>query len=79
MNVATQRRDPLSMLNWTEQMLRMRREVPEIGWGTFVVVRTGTPEALAIRYDWRNNAVLFIHNPAPLPGEVILARCGGLA
>ena len=72
-NVATQRRDPLSMLNWTERMLRTRKEVPEIGWGTFTVVRTGTPEVLAIRYDWRNNAVLFVHNLAPLPREVRLS------
>ena len=72
-NVAAQRRDPLSMLNWTERMLRTRKEVPEIGWGTFAIVRTGTPEVLAIRYDWRNNAVLFVHNLAPLPREVRLS------
>ena len=33
-NVAMQRRDPQSMLNWTERMIRMRKEVPEIGWAT---------------------------------------------
>ena len=73
MNVAVQRRDPQSMLNWTERMLRMRKEVPEIGWGSFAVVRVGTPEVLAIRYDWRNNAALFVHNLAPLSREVSLS------
>jgi maltose alpha-D-glucosyltransferase/alpha-amylase len=34
-NVAQQRRDPNSQLNWTERIIRMRKEVPEIGWGTF--------------------------------------------
>ncbi len=34
-NVADQRRDPNSMLNWTERVVRMRKEVPEIGWGDF--------------------------------------------
>ena len=34
-NAAKQRRDPNSMLNWTERMMRMRKEVPEIGWGDF--------------------------------------------
>ena len=23
------------MLNWTERIIRMRKEVPEIGWGRF--------------------------------------------
>src|SRR5206468_9286778 len=32
LNVASQRRDPNSFLNWLERMLRMRKEVPEIGW-----------------------------------------------
>ena len=26
------------------------------------VVPTGSPKVLALRYDWRNNAVLFVHN-----------------
>jgi maltose alpha-D-glucosyltransferase/alpha-amylase len=69
-NVAAQRRDTNSMLNWTERLLRMRKEVPEIGWGIFTVLRTGTPAVLAIRYDWRNNAALFVHNLSALPREV---------
>ena len=69
-NVARQRRDPDSMLNWTERLLRMRKEVPEIGWGAFSVVATGSPAVLAVRYDWRNNAALFVHNLSALPREV---------
>jgi maltose alpha-D-glucosyltransferase/alpha-amylase len=69
-NVATQRRDPDSMLNWTERMIRMRKEVPEIGWGRFSMVDTGTPTVLAMRYDWRNNAVLCIHNLSAIPREI---------
>ena len=61
-NVADQRRDPESLLNWTERIIRMRKEVPEIGWGDFRIVPTGTPEVLAVRYDWRRNSVLVIHN-----------------
>ena len=69
-NVAQQRRDPNSQLNWTERIIRMRKEVPEIGWGTFKVLPTEASEVLAIRYDWRNNAVLVIHNFAPVPLEI---------
>lgn len=61
-NVAEQRRDPNSLLNWMERIIRMRKEVPEIGWGDFVVLRAGGPEVLAIRYDWRNNSVVVLHN-----------------
>lgn len=61
-NVATQRRDPNSMLNWMERMIRMRREVPEISWGDFEVLRVSRGDVLALRYDWRNNSVLCLHN-----------------
>jgi maltose alpha-D-glucosyltransferase/alpha-amylase len=88
-NVAAQRRDPGSMLNWTERMVRMRKEVPEVGWGEFAVLvcdrpgwkqpgrespdqtpDAGSPEVLALRYDWRSNAVVFLHNLSPIPREV---------
>src|SRR3954463_1332736 len=61
-NAAAQRRDPESFLNWTERMIRMRKEVPEFGWGDFRVVRLGQPGILALRYEWRNNGVLVVHN-----------------
>jgi maltose alpha-D-glucosyltransferase/alpha-amylase len=69
-NAAQQRRDPNSMLNWTERIIRMRKEVPEIGWGDFHLVATRDPAVLAIRYDWRNNSVLFLHNLSNVPREV---------
>jgi maltose alpha-D-glucosyltransferase / alpha-amylase len=71
-NAAQQRRDPNSMLNWTERIMRMRKEVPEIGWGSFAVLPSGTPEVLVLRYDWRNNAVLFVHNLAATRREIVL-------
>ena len=66
-NVAEQRRDPDSLLNWTERMLRTRRECPEISWGEFTVLRTNAPEVLAMRYDWRNTSLLTLHNFADRP------------
>jgi len=61
-NAAEQRRDPNSLLNWTGCIIRMRKEVSEVGWGDFEVLSTRDPAVLAIRYDWRNNSVLFVHN-----------------
>ncbi|MBP0445067.1 alpha-amylase family protein [Roseomonas sp. SSH11] len=69
-NVASQRRDPSSILNWTERMIRMRREVPEIGWGDYATIDTDAKDVLALRYDWRKNSVLFLHNLSPEPREV---------
>jgi maltose alpha-D-glucosyltransferase / alpha-amylase len=69
-NVADQRRDPTSLLNWTERMVRMRKEVPEIGWGTFVVLDCGRKDVFSLRYTWRNNAVVVIHNLSAEPCEV---------
>jgi maltose alpha-D-glucosyltransferase / alpha-amylase len=71
-NVAEQRRDPNSLLNWMERIIRMRKEVPEIGWGDFTVLRSGTSEVLAIRYDWRNNSVVVVHNLSAIPREICL-------
>jgi maltose alpha-D-glucosyltransferase/alpha-amylase len=59
------------LLNWTERIIRMRKEVPEIGRGDFEVIRTRDPAVLIMRYDWRNNSVLFVHNLASTPREVI--------
>ncbi len=69
-NAAEQRREPNSLLNWTERIVRMRKEVPEVGWGDFEVLPVRDPAVLAMRYDWRNNSVLFVHNLSDTPREV---------
>ena len=57
-NVAAQRRDPNSLLDWMERIIRMRKEVPEIGWGDFSFISAQATEVLIMRYEWRNNSVL---------------------
>jgi maltose alpha-D-glucosyltransferase/alpha-amylase len=61
-NAADQRRNPESLLNWIERIIRMRKEVPEIGWGEFSLIDTGHDGVLAICYAWRGNRVLVLHN-----------------
>ncbi len=61
-NVADQRRDPDSLLNVNERFIRTRKECPELGWGDQEVLPTGSPSVLAVRCEWRNNAVLTLHN-----------------
>ncbi|MGW0431227.1 alpha-amylase family protein [Micromonospora sp. NPDC003197] len=89
-NVTAQRRDPGSLLNWFERMIRTLRETPEIGSGscTHVDVRL-PPSVLAHRADGPTGSMLFLHNLGPdkavldlgelypeteLPGDVLSDR-----
>jgi maltose alpha-D-glucosyltransferase/alpha-amylase len=72
-NAAIQRRHPESLLNWTERIIRMRKEVPEVGWGDFVIIASGDRSVLIMRYDWRDNSVLFVHNLDARPREVVFS------
>ena len=69
-NAAGQRRDPQSFLNWTERVVRMRKEVPEIGWGPFKLLKTDDRAILVLRYDWHGRSVVVAHNLANEPREV---------
>jgi maltose alpha-D-glucosyltransferase / alpha-amylase len=71
-NVAAQRRDPDSFLNWTAQLIRLRGECPEIGWGKCTILETDSPHVLALRYDWRGNSVVVVHNFDERPHEIQL-------
>ena len=71
-NVEAQQRDPGSLFNWTARMIRLRKECPEIGWGSWTVLPTGKPDVLALRYDWRGNSVIVLHNFADHPRAVRL-------
>jgi trehalose synthase len=61
-NVAAQRRDPDSLLNWMERMIRRRRETPEIGWGAWQLLDTGLPSVLGHRCDWEGRSFVAVHN-----------------
>jgi maltose alpha-D-glucosyltransferase / alpha-amylase len=69
-NVAAQRRDPNSLMNWMERIIRMRKETPEIGWGDFSFISAQATDILVMRYEWRDNSVILVHNLSPLPREV---------
>ena len=63
-NVAAQRRDPDSLLNWIERLIRRRRECPELGWGACTVLAPREPEVFAHRCDWEDSTVVAVHNLA---------------
>lgn len=74
-NVEGQRRDPNSLFNWTARMIRLRKECPEIGWGDWKILKTGSPCVLALRYDWRGKSLLTLHNFSDKP-QAIRIRVG---
>lgn len=69
-NVADQRRDPDSLLNWFERLMRRRREVPELGLGTLRVMRNDADAVLSHRCDWDGSTVVAVHNLAAEPCRV---------
>jgi trehalose synthase len=63
-NVARQRRDPDSLLNWMERLIRRRRECPELGWGEWTLLDAGDAAVFAHRSDWEDATVVAVHNLA---------------
>jgi hypothetical protein len=62
--VASQRRDPHSLLNWMERLIRRRRECPELGWGTWSLLDAGDDAVFAHRCDWEDSTIVAVHNLA---------------
>jgi trehalose synthase len=69
-NVAAQRRDNDSLLNWMERLIRRRRETPELAWGDWQVLTSDVPAVFAHRCDWDGGTVVALHNLAAEPCEV---------
>lgn len=69
-NVAVQRRNPDSMMNWMERMIRMRKETPEVGWGDFHILPSRRNDVLILRFESAGRSVLTIHNFSGAPIEL---------
>jgi maltose alpha-D-glucosyltransferase/alpha-amylase len=71
-NVEAQRRDAGSFLSWMARMIRLRKECPEIGLGRCTVLDVKAKNVLALRFDWRGQAVITLHNFDRRPHEACL-------
>jgi maltose alpha-D-glucosyltransferase / alpha-amylase len=71
-NVADQRRDPNSLLNWTERIIRTRKECAEISWGDWKILPRLPDPVLGMRYDWNDRSTIVLHNFADRPCAVRL-------
>ena len=70
--VATQRRDPRSLLMWMERMIRRRRECPELGFGALTVLDVDAPSVFAHRVDWEDATIVAVHELSGKPATVSL-------
>ena len=61
-NVTRQRRDPHSLLNWMERLIRRHRECPELGWGRWTLLEAGDPALFAQRSDWEDSTIVAVHS-----------------
>jgi trehalose synthase len=75
-NVAAQRRDPDSLLNWIKLLTRRYRETPELSWGDCTVLEHESPTVLAHRSDCEGGCVITAHNFSGRPSTVTLAVAG---
>ncbi len=75
-NVARQRRENGSLLNWFERLIRRRRECPEIGFGDLEILAAGVPSVLAHRCDWEGSTIVAVHELGGKAVTVALALDG---
>jgi maltose alpha-D-glucosyltransferase/alpha-amylase len=68
-NATAQRRDPHSLLNWMERLIRRRRETPELGWGTWSLPEQDDAAVFALQADWDGSTVVALHNLARRPAR----------
>lgn len=71
-NVADQRRDPGSMLNWMGRAIRMRKECPELSWGEWRLLDSDADDVLVMRYELDGRSVVTAHNFSEQPRAVTL-------
>jgi maltose alpha-D-glucosyltransferase / alpha-amylase len=71
-NVASQRLDPDSLLNWTARLIAARKDCHEMTTGEWDVVDQAEDRALVLRYDEDDRSLLVLHNLSAEAVEVEL-------
>lgn len=64
-NVSRQDREQDSLLSSLQHLLHLRKKCPEFGWGKYRVVPGGHRSVVALRFEWRDGAVIALHNLSP--------------
>ena len=75
-NVATEQRDPNSLINWIERLIRTRKQCPEFGAGSWQILETNELCVFAHCCEWQDKTVIALHNLADRPCTVTLKLQG---
>lgn len=71
-NVALKQRDPASLLNWMEHLIRTRRQCPEFSAGKWRILPTSESSVFAHFSETDRTAMLALHNLGDRPCSVTL-------
>jgi maltose alpha-D-glucosyltransferase/alpha-amylase len=52
----------------------MRKQCPEIGWGEWELLDTGSEHVMAIRYNWQGRSLVMINNFSSEPQKCQLTK-----
>ncbi|MBE9142918.1 alpha-amylase family protein [Planktothrix mougeotii] len=61
-NVCEQQRDPNSLINWTERLIRIRKQCPQFGQGKWHLLETDHPAVFAHCCQGKDESILALHN-----------------
>jgi maltose alpha-D-glucosyltransferase/alpha-amylase len=68
-NVEKEFRDSESLLSYIRALIQLRKTCPEIGLGEYRLLDTGSPDVLGIRYDYRGQTLVILHNLKDQPTQ----------
>ncbi|MBA2508442.1 MAG: maltose alpha-D-glucosyltransferase [Nocardioidaceae bacterium] len=71
-NVEAELENTSSLLHWTRRMIRIRKEHPTFGLGTFTDLGGSNPSVLAYLREFGDDVVLCVHNLSRFPQPVEL-------
>ena len=71
-NVAVQENDPNSLLNFTRDLIKIRKQHPSLGRGRFEILQPANRAVLAFLNAWDGDLVVAVHNLSAEPQTVAL-------
>ncbi len=72
LNVAQQEQDEHSLLNWFKQLIKVRRETPELGWGVCHLLNLDHSSLLVHACEYRSHKIVAAHNLSGKPAEATI-------
>lgn len=71
-NFNDEHRDPDSLLNWMEKVIRARKRCPEFGFGDWMIMESDEPSVFVHRCQWNDGIVVAAHNLAEKEAKLTL-------